>query len=58
MPAADSQGVGALPIGLAHQVKVLRPVAAGEALTWDDVEFDADSEAVRFRHEMEMAFRA
>ncbi|MBI3715053.1 MAG: flagellar biosynthesis protein FlgA [Betaproteobacteria bacterium] len=57
MPATDSVRAGALPIGLSHRVKVLRPVAAGQTVRWDDVEIDADNEAVRFRREMETAFR-
>lgn len=53
MPARDSLALGGLPIGLAHHVKLLRPVAAGQAVRWEDVAFDAASEAVRFRRAME-----
>jgi predicted homoserine dehydrogenase-like protein len=56
MPAADSLAVGALPIGLAHGVELLRPVAAGKAVTWDDVALDRGDNAVRTRREMEAAF--
>jgi predicted homoserine dehydrogenase-like protein len=56
MPAADSLALGGLPIGLAHKVKLLRPVAQGAAVSWVDVEIDAGSEAVRVRREMEAAF--
>jgi predicted homoserine dehydrogenase-like protein len=56
MPAADSLRLGGLPLGLAHGVKLKRPVKAGAPVRWDDVEVDADSEAVRFRREMERAF--
>lgn len=52
MPAADSLALGGLPIGLAHGVKLIEPVAAGRPVTWGDVEAQ-DSEAVRFRREME-----
>src|SRR5579872_3785873 len=38
MPAAASLKVGALPIGLAHKVKLVRDVAEGEVLLWRDVE--------------------
>ncbi|HWL60296.1 MAG TPA: SAF domain-containing protein [Microbacteriaceae bacterium] len=37
MPAEDSVARGAVPMGLAHGVKLLRPVARGEVVTWDDV---------------------
>jgi predicted homoserine dehydrogenase-like protein len=53
IPAARSLQRGALPIGLAHHVKLTRDVAAGEILTRDDVALDADQEAVRIRREME-----
>ncbi|HET9699816.1 MAG TPA: SAF domain-containing protein [Burkholderiales bacterium] len=52
MPAADSLAQGGLPIGLAHGVKLVRPVAAGQPLRWGDVEVP-DCEAVGFRREME-----
>jgi predicted homoserine dehydrogenase-like protein len=57
MPAADSLAQGALPLGLAHGWKLLRPVAAGQALRWSDVAVDATSTAVRVRREMETSFR-
>ncbi|MBK6807068.1 MAG: Gfo/Idh/MocA family oxidoreductase [Betaproteobacteria bacterium] len=56
VPAADSLTLGALPLGLAHGVRLRRPVAAHASVRWDDVEFDPDDETVRFRREMEAAF--
>jgi predicted homoserine dehydrogenase-like protein len=53
----DSLALGGLPLGLAHGVKLLRRVAAHEAVRWDDVAIDAANGAVRFRREMERAFR-
>jgi predicted homoserine dehydrogenase-like protein len=53
MPAADSLKAGALPIGLAHKVKLLRDVPQGQAVAWTDVAFDADNAAVKFRRLME-----
>lgn len=53
MTAADSLRFGGLPLGLAHGVKLKRPVKAGEPVRWDDVEIDAGDDAVRFRREME-----
>jgi predicted homoserine dehydrogenase-like protein len=58
MPAADSAEKRALPIGLAHKVKLKRDLAEGATVSWDDVEFDANSEAVKVRREMERAFAA
>jgi len=58
MPAAGSLAQGCLPLGLAHGCKLLRPVAAGQPLRWNDVAIDAASSAVRARREMEQAFGA
>ncbi len=53
MPAADSLAREALPIGLAHGVRLRRAVAAGDVLRRGDVEIDPDDPAVRLRAEME-----
>jgi predicted homoserine dehydrogenase-like protein len=58
MAAADSLAQGCLPLGLAHGWKVIRPVAAGQAVKWSDVAVDAGATAVKFRREMEALFRA
>jgi predicted homoserine dehydrogenase-like protein len=57
MPAADSLAHGALPIGLAHDVTLQRPVKEGAVVSWGDVAIDESSEAVRVRREMESIFR-
>jgi predicted homoserine dehydrogenase-like protein len=57
MPAADSLAVGGLPIGLAHGVKLRRPLRAGETVRWEDVVVDEAAEAVHVRREMEEIFR-
>jgi predicted homoserine dehydrogenase-like protein len=53
--AEQSLRLGNLPIGLAHKVKLLRDVPAGQAVTWADIEVP-DSEAVRVRQAMERRF--
>lgn len=53
LPAATSARLGGLPLGLAHQVKLVRPVAAGQSLVWDDVAMDTSTDAYRLRREME-----
>jgi predicted homoserine dehydrogenase-like protein len=58
MPAADSLVLGGFPLGLAHGVRVVNPVAAGQALKWSDVAFDPANAAVKFRREMEAVFGA
>src|SRR6187551_2569436 len=57
-PAARSLRQGLLPLGLAHGVKLLRNVAQGQALTWDDIAHDAGDDAVKVRREMEAVFGA
>jgi len=57
MPAADSLALGGLPLGLAHGVKLKRAIGANLPVRWNDVVYDADADAVRFRREMEAAFR-
>ena len=55
MPAARSRADDALPIGLAHKVKLKRDIPAGAILRMADVELDQTSLAVRTRREMERA---
>ncbi len=58
IPAARSLSLGALPIGLASHVKLLRDVAAGEFVKASDVALDETAHAVRVRREMERHARA
>jgi predicted homoserine dehydrogenase-like protein len=55
VPAERSLAAGALPIGLAHNVALIRDIAAGEIVRWADVTVP-DSEAVRVRRDMERCF--
>jgi len=54
-PAAASKAAAGLPIGLARGLKLVRPVAAGAALSWADVAPAADA-AIDFRRRMEATF--
>jgi len=54
--ADESLKLGGLPLGLAHDVKLLNPIPAGQPVRWSDVQSDATSEAVKFRREMEREF--
>nr|UOZ96227.1 hypothetical protein NCPCFENI_00119 [Cupriavidus sp.] len=51
LPAQTSREINGLPLGLAHGIKLRRPVAQGQSLSWDDVEI-VDSPAYRLRQEM------
>jgi predicted homoserine dehydrogenase-like protein len=57
VPAERSLAEGALPIGLAHKVPLLRDIAAGEIVRWADVAV-ADTDAVHARRAMEQRFAA
>ncbi len=52
-PAAKSVAMGGLPLGLAHDVRLVRPVAKGRCLSWDDVAIDTGTHAYRIRKQME-----
>ena len=58
IPAEKSLRIGALPIGLAHHVKVIRPVARDSIVTFADVEMVNDLDVVETRREMERRFAA
>jgi predicted homoserine dehydrogenase-like protein len=56
MAAKASLKAGALPIGLAHKVKLKNDVAHGAVVRWSDIEFDAGSDTIKTRKAMEAAF--
>lgn len=55
-PASKSLQMGGLPIGLAHNMKLKRDIAIGQALSWNDVEADESLQAIQIRREMEAVF--
>ena len=57
MPASRSLAEGALPMGLTHGVRLVKPVAKGRTVRWPDVAADAEDPAVRLRREMEALYR-
>jgi predicted homoserine dehydrogenase-like protein len=58
MPATDSVALGALPIGLAHGVRLRQAVKAGTVLRWSDVAIDETGPAAQLRRELEAMARA
>jgi predicted homoserine dehydrogenase-like protein len=56
LPAQTSAAIGGVPLGLAHQVRLVRPVAQGQCVTWDDVAMDTTTRAYGLRREMERLF--
>ena len=55
-PAAHSLRENLLPLGLAHEVKLVRDVAQGRQLTWEDVAHDPGDSVIKLRREMEAIF--
>ena len=55
MPADESVRLGGLPLGLAHNVKLVSAVMAGQQIRWNDIEIDDSEPAVAFRRSMERA---
>jgi predicted homoserine dehydrogenase-like protein len=56
MPAAASLAAGALPIGLAHKVKLKNDIAHGAVVRWSDVEINAADDTIATRRAMEARF--
>jgi len=52
-PAASSVRQGNVPLGLAHNVPLIRAVKKGAAITWDDIKIDRTTDAYKLRTEME-----
>ena len=55
--AEESLLRNAVPLGLSENMKIIKPVAKGQVVTWDDVEFDAANEGIQLRRQMEEMFR-
>jgi predicted homoserine dehydrogenase-like protein len=56
LPARASLEIQGLPIGLAHGLVLKHGVKQGQALSWRDVDYSVESEAVMVRREMEAVF--
>ena len=53
LPVARSLAQGAVPLGLAHDVRLKRDVAADTVITWDDVDIDTTTRAYELRRRLE-----
>ncbi|HLV29739.1 MAG TPA: Gfo/Idh/MocA family oxidoreductase [Burkholderiaceae bacterium] len=53
LPVERSLTLGAVPLGLAHGIRLKRAVAADAVLTWDDVEIDTSTRAYELRKQLE-----
>ncbi len=52
-PAVSSVRQGNVPLGLAHNVPLIRAVKKGAAITWDDIKTDRTTDAYKLRTSME-----
>jgi predicted homoserine dehydrogenase-like protein len=57
LPATKSVAMGGLPLGLAHDIKLIRAVKKGQSMCWDDVAVDTSTHAYKIRQELEAKFR-
>ena len=55
-PAQTSLELGALPIGLAHNLKLKNDISVNQTITWRNVDASDQSAAVSIRREMEARF--
>lgn len=55
--AEAARQLNALPVGLAPGAKVVRPVTAGQVVTWDDVSLDESSTVVKLRRQQDQMWR-
>src|SRR5690606_40232661 len=53
LPVERSLELGAVPLGLAHDVRLKRGVAADTVVTWDDVDIDTSTRAYELRRMLE-----
>lgn len=53
LPVDRSLAMGAVPLGLAHNVRLKRPVPADAVVTWDDVAIDTGTRAYELRKQLE-----
>jgi predicted homoserine dehydrogenase-like protein len=51
--AAAAAAANALPVGLAPGAVVTRSLAAGQVITWEDVQLDETQTVVRLRREQD-----
>jgi len=56
IPAATSSKLDAVPIGLAHGMKLKHDIEAGRTVSWSDVEYNVDDVTIGLRKEMEREF--
>ena len=57
VPSKLSLSMEALPIGLAHGVKLKNEIEENKIITWNDVDFSSNDPAISYRRKMEKDFK-
>ena len=58
IPSKTSLSIGALPIGLAHNIKLNKNINEDQIINWDDVDFNIKDETINYRKQMEKDFKS
>jgi len=51
--AKTDKGLNALPVGLAPEAEIVKAVAAGQVITWDDVKLNEHRTVVKLRRQQD-----
>ncbi len=57
VPSKLSLSIEALPIGLAHGIKLKNEIEENKIITWNDVDFSSNDPAISYRRKMEKDFK-
>ena len=57
VPSKISLSMEALPIGLAHGIKLKNEIKENKIITWNDVDFSSNDPAISYRRKMEKDFK-
>ncbi len=57
IPSKLSLSMEALPIGLAHSIKLKNEIKENKIITWNDVDFSSNNPAISYRRKMEKDFK-
>ena len=57
IPSKLSLSMEALPIGLAHGIKLKNEIEENKIITWNDVDFSSNDPAISYRRKMEKDFK-
>jgi len=56
IPSRTSLSIGALPIGLAHNIKLNKNIDEDQLISWNDVDYNLEDKTINYRKLMEKEF--